>query len=189
VGSRRGSSGARRSAEDQVGRAGHSLRWESTCSRMWHGGCRTNTCQPCEGISRLWALGHSDTCTLAHLHTCTLAHLHNWHLALMPRRRAMTSCCSLREGSIQPASTCPRQAYPLLRSEWDLQYRRGRLGCRCHSDTVVLLLPIGLDANHHRWLREHSADDPVLAGRMRVEEADFFAYAPEQPFDLIYDFT
>jgi hypothetical protein len=55
-------------------------------------------------------------------------------------------------------------------------------------DAVVFIVAEGLEADHHRWLREHSSD-PALAGRMRVEEADFFAYAPEEPFDLIYDFT
>lgn len=36
-----------------------------------------------------------------------------------------------------------------------------------------------------RWLEKQSKP----AGRTEVVQADFFTYEPEQPFDLIYDYT
>ncbi|GFZ44600.1 hypothetical protein JCM24511_02324 [Saitozyma sp. JCM 24511] len=72
-------------------------------------------------------------------------------------------------------------------------------GCGTGYDVLLFaqrgLDTIGIDLSKtgvavaQNWLRERSSDDPALAERMRVEEADFFAYAPKEPFDLIYDFT
>jgi hypothetical protein len=52
---------------------------------------------------------------------------------------------------------------------------------------------VSCDLNHtlkaSSWLAEYTKSDAPLAKRTVIEEADYFEYTTDHPFDSIYDFT